>query len=170
MNCSLRVHTQIHIDLFSRGILLGYLSATISFWFPNLYLPYEPLGDISITSILQNIIGAGVFGVVRPCSTVKYQYKQTYFIYSAIMGVFCSVFTTFANVVADTGSLLLHGAWYAAPLNLFCNLFFPIIAYETCTSRPTSLTEQASTHTDILVRSSNCTKTEKGYWRRRGLW
>ena len=106
------------------------LACTISFWLPNLYAPIFPLQDINLTSMMQNIVGAFVMGLARNFSSVKYQYPQTYKIYGATTGVFCSIFTTFANVVDDTGHLFLTGEWYASPLNLFLNLSLSLISYE----------------------------------------
>ena len=71
-------------------ILCGLFGTAASFWFPVLLISKIPIFvSIDVSSMLQNVIGAFIFGVARSCSLVKYQYRQTYFIYDGIMCGFC---------------------------------------------------------------------------------
>eukprot|EP01095_Lingulamoeba_sp_RSL-Kostka_P015389 TRINITY_DN706_c0_g1_i1.p1 TRINITY_DN706_c0_g1~~TRINITY_DN706_c0_g1_i1.p1 ORF type:complete len:506 (+),score=88.66 TRINITY_DN706_c0_g1_i1:144-1661(+) len=112
-------------------LVFGSFASSISFWIPTYYIPQNNLvTGINLTSLLQNCIGSLIIGICTSFTRVKFQYLQTYTMYSGIEGGFCSIFTTFGNVVADTGRLLLVGVWYLSLINLALNLILSIITYQ----------------------------------------
>lgn len=44
-----------------------------------------------------------------PVHQVKFQYMQSYLMYDGLRAGFCSTFTTFGNLIEDTGRLILSG-------------------------------------------------------------
>jgi len=112
-----------------RTVLFAVLATTIAFWAPPLLVPPGSKG-IDMTALCLNVIGCLVISIVTQFGRIKFQYPQTYLMYNGIKGGFCSCFTTFANLVADTGRLLLVGTWYLSIANLVLNLVLSIVAYQ----------------------------------------
>lgn len=112
-------------------LVLGCSASSLVFWLPSVFYPNsdDRLG-INITSIVLNCSGAFIIAITHNFYRVKSQYFQTYIMYEAIMGGFCSVLTTFGNVVADTGRLMLSGVWYLAIINLVLQLALAICTYQ----------------------------------------
>jgi fluoride ion exporter CrcB/FEX len=60
---------------------------------------------------------------------VKFQYMQSYLMYDGLRAGFCSTFTTFGNLIEDTGRLILSGP-LVRPLSFFSlPFFFPCVPH-----------------------------------------
>ncbi len=103
---------------------MALLASTVVFWIPNFYL-----WNINITAVALNVIGAGINGYISAFEEVKYQYFQTYYMYSSTSGASCSVFTTFGNMIEDTYRLLFVGNPLASPVNLLSQCILGFVVY-----------------------------------------
>ncbi|KAL0484923.1 5 TM domain-containing transmembrane protein [Acrasis kona] len=81
--------------------------------------------------MIYNIIGSSIVAYVATLQQVRFQYPQTYIIYDAITGGFCSVLTTFGNFIVDTDILLaMHNGFYKATVNWLMTLVLSFAAYQ----------------------------------------
>ncbi|KAJ6252176.1 fluoride export protein [Anaeramoeba flamelloides] len=106
-------------------IVIGSFASFVEFWLPDIFV-----GVINLSNTLKNGIGAFVIGMVSTIEIIKFQYPQTYLVYNAIGGAFCSVMTTFGNIIEDTESLLYYDHIYPAPIYLIGNLIFSFLLHE----------------------------------------
>merc|ERR1711991_1289866 len=79
-------------------------------------------------------LGALIIAIVGGLERIKFRYLQTYLIYSAVRGGFCSALTTFGNLIEDTGRLILNGIKKYIFFFCFCLSFFIIIIIFTILS------------------------------------
>ncbi|KAJ3439696.1 fluoride export protein 1-related [Anaeramoeba flamelloides] len=106
-------------------IVIGSFAAFVEFWLPDINI-----GVINLSNTLKNGIGSFVIGIVSTFEIIKFQYPQTYLVYNAIGGAFCSVMTTFGNIIEDTERLIYYYNFYPAPLYLIGNLIFSFLLHE----------------------------------------
>eukprot|EP01156_Anaeramoeba_ignava_P012715 Anaeramoba_ignava/a4937_14.p1 GENE.a4937_14~~a4937_14.p1 ORF type:complete len:510 (-),score=124.67 a4937_14:18-1547(-) len=102
---------------FLWNLSLGAFSSTIQFWVPDFYF-----SDINFANSLKNAIGSFVIAMTGQIAQIKFQYTQTYLMYNAIQNSFCSVFTTFGNVIEDTEKVMYFDYWWISPVFLIGNL------------------------------------------------
>lgn len=114
---------------FIWSLLFATLGAILQWWVPTLFVLGNATSGLNITSLSWNCLGSFVIALVGHIQAVQYQYLQTYLLYSAITGGFCSALTTFGNFIEDTGRLLFDGYWVNSLLNLFLNILIAILAW-----------------------------------------
>ncbi|KAJ3433642.1 fluoride export protein 1-related [Anaeramoeba flamelloides] len=106
-------------------IVIGLFASFLEFWLPDIYI-----SDINLSNTIKNGIGSFVIGIVSTIETIKFQYPQTYLVYNAIGGSFCSVMTTFGNIIEDTENLMYYNNYWPAPVYLIANLIFSFLLHE----------------------------------------
>eukprot|EP00761_Pharyngomonas_kirbyi_P014120 gb/GECH01014150.1/.p1 GENE.gb/GECH01014150.1/~~gb/GECH01014150.1/.p1 ORF type:complete len:1141 (+),score=236.04 gb/GECH01014150.1/:1-3423(+) len=104
----------------------AWAAASITFWAPS-----KRYISINFFAMALNVSGSLIIGVVTAFQQVKYQYPQTYLMYDAIKGGFCSVFTTFGNFIEDSDILLnfKYGFWKSL-FNIVATLVLSFITYQ----------------------------------------
>jgi len=108
------------------NVLMALFAACITFWVPS-----YAIWGINITSMIYNVIGSLIYAFVTTLQQVRYQYFQTYIIYDAVSGGFCSVLTTFGNFIVDTDILLgMQYGYLKALINWTGTLFFSFTFYQ----------------------------------------
>lgn len=108
------------------NIIMALFAACITFW-----IPAYTLWGINITAMVFNVVGSMIYAFVTTLQQVRYQYFQTYIMYDAISGGFCSVLTTFGNFIVDTDILLgMQNGFYKALINWTGTLFFSFLFYQ----------------------------------------
>jgi len=106
-------------------VFVSSVSSVIQYWVPDIIV-YK----INISSFILNVLGTAIIAVSKTFQKVKFQYLQAYLLYDAINNSFCSAFTTFGNLIEDTGKFMMEGAWVITVVNLFGTLAASFVAYQ----------------------------------------
>lgn len=111
-------------------VVFSGLAASIQFWIPSLYAPNSSHKGINVTVLLFNLIGCFIISICTAFKQVKFQYMQSYLMYDGLRAGFCSTFTTFGNLIEDTGRLILSGMWWLSFINLFATFILSFCVWE----------------------------------------